>query len=288
MDKNYREDIGLCVITDELSKVFSHMVSDNRLLTENRMIKIGAFIGNEPVGVCFISINQDDRSVLEWIYVAKDFRRQGVASSMLDEYIRFAQKRNMNTLEMCFEPLDYEDFVNEGAAFLEHMGFLLCKSQGNYSVDYNNLMSNRKLSALKIPAVKLSTLDDYLEQKSHVFEMKRFLNDKDIPESVLEEKMCKEASYVITGNNKNITSILLSSRKGSGMGLDLIVSSSGAENDILAMLKSLYEYIKSANGKISKLYFCALNPKVNSLIGYFFGKEFESAWQRVYGAMYIE
>ena len=277
----------ILVINDKNRKFFEPYIPDATILNEKRLIPMGAAVEGCPVGVCLISLDEDDIAELRWIYVVKEYRRQGIARAMFDEYTAFAQKKGLLSLVLSYDPVNSVEFEKEGLQFLENMGFFVSRHTCNHAISIETIMANKRLATLNVRSTKVNCVSE-METRDRA-ELKEFLRARGFSSDILDNReICLEASFVNRGGAGTIESCLLSSKRGRALGLDILISDGGAEASILSLIKYLYLYIGQHESKVDRLYLTAMNPKIESLLVYIFGNEIEKGWEYYYGATFIE
>ena len=279
-------EADLLMINRDRQKAFAYMLPDRLLFREKGLIPIGAAVEGCPVGVCLVLLNGDRTASLEWIYVLEDYRRQGIGRAMLENYMDFALERGFEVLNLCVDPPDPEDFLRQSQPFFESMGFFLSSRRGNYQLTMEEIAGNKKLRALKPSKTGVERLAAYARMGES--ELKEFLKEKRIPLSALNNpQLCREASFACRSSTGEIEACLLTSKKGRGMGIDLLVTSGGRETAILSLLAAVFQYAMRNKENIDNVYVSALNPRIKSFLYYFFGKDFKQDWECIYGVNFL-
>ncbi len=150
-------------------------------------IALGAVCDEKAVGCCIFT-DEDTHLILEHIYVAKDYRRRGIGTAMIQRVVEILT----GSSAVCI--LTYYIGSEECDGFLDSLGFftiddLPVYSVPVYSLDRSPILARYKDTALK-SAKKIKQIDRFEKSEKQI--LKSVLTNAGFKDSVMDEDSYSE------------------------------------------------------------------------------------------------
>ena len=181
-------EITITRIAKENVEYFEPLMPGQSL--DDYQLCVGAIADGTACGVCLFDF-LGGALILDYIYVAKKFRRNGIASKMIISVKQLAE--NPGELPM---HVSYSEAAGDLHAFFSNMGFLIFREGESYRVPAETFLSSEAFSKMmKIKAGhKVKTLSKLTKTEKLLF--KGALYDEDCDTDILDNaNVSKELSY---------------------------------------------------------------------------------------------
>lgn len=150
--------VQLVELDDNNIHFFKEIIRENELkqFEDKELSGVGAIVNNQACGVAMVLITEESLYI-SWLYVLEEYRRQGVASAMLDTLIAIA-KKNYVDIESTYSI----DMENEAlVAFLNHYNCIYIPTNTRISFslsDLNVIPVDKKNIEMVVPLSRVSPI----------------------------------------------------------------------------------------------------------------------------------
>ena len=270
--------------------LFEQMDADQKAtLPDDGYVRIGVMDDGAACGAACFQVEETTAQLVS-VYVAKEHRRKGAATTLFDTFTGLAEKKNLTALSVSC-PKENKDLC----AFLEAGGFQLFDSTSAYSFTLADVAESRILlaemkRALEERRENWQQVLSYRElQPYQQMEFGQYLKNNGWGTQWLREGwFSPELSFVVLDVKKKITAFMICSRQEERVSIDLLYGAGKSHSALLLLFAALYMTLKSCGQQELEITYLAENPQMEALGHRLFGEHLEKVTSMIYAIRLIE
>ncbi|MCR5746334.1 MAG: GNAT family N-acetyltransferase [Lachnospiraceae bacterium] len=181
-------------IVKENAKAFEPLLAGLKL--SDHSFKIGAVEDGIAVGVCLFNYF-DDALMLEYIYVLDEYRRRGIATSLITGFLKVLSYTDAVSLHV-----NYPEKADDLHAFFLSMGFKLYRDGTSYSTPVAKLLGSKVLQKLLSGRVGDKTVSITELKGQEVSYIREALDKEDLDPGIISDSSLSGELSLVSLNAK--------------------------------------------------------------------------------------
>ena len=259
-------DIRLTGIGDENIEAFSPLMYGKGV--NANQIAVGAIVDDTAVGVCIFEIT-DDILFLDYIYVAEKYRRNGIASAMVNGFLHEVASAQPAAIHVNF-PESLQDVLG----LIESLHFKIFRDGTAYVADSKDFLSSDSVKKLMSRDVKSRVIHITDMTPIQMRKLETLLEKENLYSDMAKDpSLSQDLSIIILNEKGDPRSCLLAKEAAGYVVIHCLVNfgrDSYALMDILNVFSKLVEK-KYKDG--CKIYYVTMNEKTQGFAEKMIGDE---------------
>ena len=275
--------MNISFIRGKQKKNFLPLVIDENVVYKKNCIMLGAVENDSPVGVMVMMLDSGIIT-LNWIFVEEKHRHKGIGSALINAAA--VMSKELKLLAIKFDTYAWSEGLQ---SFFEKNDFIVCEEMPMYVISRKIAVADDRFKNI---VGKATNKDIYPIGKLSVIEMKelRLFLQKDIlgAQTLEGSKINYKASFAHKNKDGRIDACLISSQYDGDVCVDFIQSMQGGERVLIALIRTLFLYIKEDYNAVERIVFYAANQKIYDLANTLFPNMLVTEAGPIYGFLGIE
>ncbi len=263
-------DIKLTGIGDKNIKAFYSLMNGRTISEKN--LAVGAIADGKAAGVCIFEIT-DDILFLDYIYVAEKYRRNGIASAMVNGFLNEVAYAEPSALHVSF-PESMQDVLG----LIESLHFKLFRDGISYEIDSNAFLNSEAMKKLmkrniKNKVIRISEMTSMQKKRLRIdLEKENLFSDM-----ADDPTLSKDLSIIILNEKGEPRSCLLAkeNEEEEYVVIHCLVNFRSDSYALMDILNAFSKLVIAKYNEGCKIYFVTMNEKTEKFVEKLLGNEEE-------------
>ena len=261
-------DIKLTGIGDKNIKAFYSLMNGRTISEKN--LAVGAIADGKAAGVCIFEIT-DDILFLDYIYVAEKYRRNGIASAMVNGFLKEVAYAEPAALHVSF-PESMQDVLG----LIESLHFKLFRDGISYEIDSNAFLNSEAMKKLmkrnlKNKVIRISEMTSMQKKR-----LRKDLEKENLFADMADDPtLSKDLSIIIFDEKDKPRSCILAKEheEEEYVVIHCLVNFGSDSYALMDILNAFSKLVVSKYDGGCKIYFVTMNEKTEKFVEKLLGNE---------------